>query len=111
MSHAAASLAPCQPVRADPEATARLELRALERMAVVLCEYVEQLAHQIRETGRSDSRETDLQLAVFAERRAAAERALAGGRPEPAEVRIARLQKVVEALDCSRAFFRQTQPR
>lgn len=107
MHHSAAPAFQQQRVFEDPEATTRLELRALERMAEVLCEYVEQLANQIRQRGQSRSRETDLQLAVFVERRAAAERALASRLPEPAEIRIARLQKVVDALDCSRAFFNQ----
>ncbi|HSN70771.1 MAG TPA: hypothetical protein VLT59_04650 [Steroidobacteraceae bacterium] len=89
----------------DPETTIRLELRALERMAEVLCEYVEQQASQFRDGARTGSRETRLQLAVLAERRQAAENALTSRSSEPAEIRITRLQKIVEALDCSRAFF------
>jgi len=95
----------------DRATTVSLELRALERMATVLCEYVDQLARPLRVQSHPSSRETSLQLAVFAERRDAAVRALQYASPEPAEMRIARLQKVVEALDCSRAFFHASHVR
>jgi LPS O-antigen subunit length determinant protein (WzzB/FepE family) len=109
MRNTAAPAFPYERVLEDPEATTRLELRALERMAEVLCEYVDQMSQRVKSR---DSRETDLQIAVFAERRAAARQALEQRAHEPAEMRIARLQKLVEALDCSRAFFgRATQPR
>ena len=102
MSNPAAAAFRYRRIVEDPDATTRLELRALERMAEVLCEYVEQMSRAVQSR---NSRETDLQMAVFAERREAARRVLEQRTQEPAEMRIARLQKLVEALDCSRAFF------
>lgn len=92
-------------IQQDPEITARLELRALERMVSALCEHTELLSHDLR--GREDtSREADLQLQAFEERRAQALEALRVRTGETCETRITRLQKMVEALDCSRAYFR-----
>jgi len=90
----------------DPETTARLELRALERMLGVLCEHIERLTHDARSRDKLASRETDLQLQAFAERRMQAVQLLQTDASEPQEQRIARLERVVEALDCSLAYFR-----
>jgi hypothetical protein len=91
--------------REDPE-TAYLEERALKRMARVLCEHIECLAREARLRGELRSREAQFQLEVFAERRAQAEQVLQAESSETCEIRISRLQKLVEALDCSRSYFR-----
>lgn len=92
-------------VTRDPEVTERLELRALERMVRALCEYIELRAREARSHGELDSREAELQLEAFAERRSKALETLRGGVSEPAETRIARLERAIEALDCSRSYF------
>jgi succinate dehydrogenase flavin-adding protein (antitoxin of CptAB toxin-antitoxin module) len=94
----------------DTETTARLELRALERMLGVLCEHIERLTHDARSRGELASREADLQLQAFAERRTQAVQLLHTDASEPQEQRIARLERVVEALDCSLAYFRPGGP-
>lgn len=94
-------------LRGEARETAdRLELRALERMAATLCRHVEQLADEARARGRLETREAALQLEAFAERRAQAERLLRGDSGEPLRTRIARLEKTIEALDCSRTYFK-----
>jgi len=92
--------------REDPETVARLELRALERMVSALCEHTEQLSHDVRTHSERESRETDFQLQAFEERRTQALRVLKVHTREPDETRIARLEKLVEALNCSRSYFR-----
>ena len=92
-------------IQRNAETTARLELRALERMVSVLCEHAELLSHEVR-SQEASSRETELQLEAFEERRAQALEALRIRAGEPYETRITRLEKLVEALDCSRAYFR-----
>ena len=92
-------------IQPNAETTARLELRALERMVSVLCEHAELLSHGIR-SREDSSRETDLQLQAFEERRAQALDALQVRKGETEEARITRLEKLVEALDCSRTYFR-----
>lgn len=90
----------------NPETTARLELRALEKMIGVLCEHTEKLSDDVRARGKGASRETDFQLQAFDERRMQALEVLSLQTREPCETRIARLEKLVEALDCSRTYFR-----
>ncbi|HEX7081662.1 MAG TPA: hypothetical protein VF329_11660 [Gammaproteobacteria bacterium] len=90
----------------DPQATARLELHALERMIAALCRHTARLAREAGHRGELDSREADLQLQAFAERRAQALELLKAPSSEPCEIRIARLERLVEALDQSREFFR-----
>lgn len=91
--------------REDAKATERLELHALERMIAVLCTQIEQWSQRWRAPAPG-SRETALQLEVFAERRDRALQALNAPATEPYEIRIARLEKLLEALDCSREYFR-----
>ena len=88
------------------ESVSHLELRALEKMVRVLCEYIARAARQADERGSCESREADLQLQVFLERRNEAKRVLHTDTTETQETRIARLEKIVESLDCSRAYFR-----
>lgn len=92
--------------RYDRETTGRLELRALERMIGALCADTEMLAAEAHTKGRLGSREASRQLEAFAERREKARAALANESGEPFDLRLARLEKLVEALDCSRAYFR-----
>lgn len=91
--------------RDDHETTARLELRALERMIVVLCEDIERRVSESGLRSKLAAREGSLQLAVFAERRTAALQALEPVLAESLEIRISRLERLVQALDCSRAYF------
>ena len=84
--------------------TARLELHALERMVRALCEHTEQLLAEARARGALESREADLQMLAFGERRTEAMRLL-DSTSGWTESRIARLEQLVKALDCSRAFF------
>ena len=90
--------------------TFALELRALQRMAQVLCEHIEQLISEARLRHALSSREAQLQCEVFVERRAEAERLAETSRAEPSETRIARYEKAVEALSCSRSYFLQAKP-
>jgi hypothetical protein len=96
--------------RADGDITAQLELRALERMVAALCRHVEQLAREARTRGALKCREATLQIEVYMERRRQALDVLQTDVREPCETRIARLEKHVEALDCSRAYFRTAGP-
>lgn len=92
----------------DPDATRRMELRALEKMVRALCRHTEQLCREAEARGELDSREAELQLEAFAERRAeAAQQLLEAGNGESHPIRIARLEKLVEALECSRSYFRE----
>ena len=92
-----------------PETTAHLELIALEKMTGALCEYIERLTRNAPTRKRFESREADLQLRVFEERRTQALELLEVHSCEPRETRIARLQKAVEALDCSCDYFRPSE--
>lgn len=92
--------------RYDHETTGRLELRALEKMIGALCAHVETLTDAARCRGRLGSREASLQLEAFLERRERARRLLATETSESFDVRVRRLEQLVEALDCSRSYFR-----
>ena len=87
----------------DPE-QARLE--ALERMLAALCDETRRLAHEAHSPDRPLSRETELQLMALDERREQALACLRARGPEPRQFRIGRLERLVEALDCSWAYFR-----
>ena len=91
----------------DPQRTARLEQRALEKMLNALCKHTVQLILEARSRGSDlESREADFQLQAFAERRAQAMELLKDGSREPPEIRIARLERLIDAVDRSRAYFR-----
>lgn len=92
--------------RQDPDTTEQLEARALEKMIAALCGHIEQLANAAGRRGDLGSREAEFQLQAFAERRSQALQQLQAPGRESHEIRIARLEKFVEALDCSRAYFR-----
>ena len=98
-----------QTLQRDPVVLARLEARALERMARALCEHSRQLLSAARERGALRSREANLQVEVFAERCAQAGELLQAPDAPVKESRIARLEKLVSALECSRGYFRGLQ--
>jgi hypothetical protein len=89
----------------DVEATARLEQRALEKLARVLCDHTQQLASAAGSRGALRSREASLQAQVFAERRAQALQLLDAAAPRSDESRMARLERVIQALQFSRSYF------
>jgi hypothetical protein len=89
----------------DPLVLARLEAHALERMAHALCEHARQLQAAARERGALNSREARFQVEVFAEREAQADALLRAVDAPAQESRIARLEKLISALECSRGYF------
>lgn len=91
--------------RYDDDHAARLELRALEKMLAALCADVDRLRGAAQARGTLGSRESDLQSQAFAERRRQAADLLETARPEPREMRITRLEKMVDALTRSREYF------
>lgn len=90
--------------RSDTDTTQRLEQRALERMLTVMCTQIDQACRCIADTGTA-SREVALQHAAYLERRQQALSVTKGAMNEPHHVRVARLERMVNALQCSRAFF------
>ena len=91
----------------DPQILARLEAQALERMARASCEHSRQLLAAARERGALASREASFQVEVFAERCDQAGELLQAPEVPARESRIARLEKLVNALECSRGYFRR----
>lgn len=87
------------------ETTAMLELRALEKMAAAQCRHIELLQRQAGEAGKLATREADLQRSAFEERRREALELMRSPAAEPVESRIARLERLVEALEVSRTYF------
>lgn len=81
------------------------ELAAHEQLVRALCEQVGRLIEAARSDDRLGTREARLQLAAFAERRQRALGVLDAPSDEPSWIRIGHLEKVVEALECSRVFF------
>lgn len=96
-------------LRRDPDVLARLEMRALERMARALCEHSRQLLASAQDRGALRTREASFQVDVFAERCAQAGELLAAADAPVQESRIARLERLVNALECSRGYFRALQ--
>ena len=92
--------------REDAETTERLELRALERMIAALCDHIDRVTCEARSRGALCSREADFQLQVFEERREQARETIEASANEPYRTRVGRLEHLVEALDCSRDYFR-----
>lgn len=90
----------------DPAVLARLEMRALEKMARVLCEHARQLLSAARGRGALDTREAGFQVEAFMERCAQVGVLLDVVDPPVNESRISRLEQLVGALECSRAYFR-----
>jgi hypothetical protein len=90
----------------DPVVLARLEMRALEKMARVLCEHSRQLLATARARGALGTREAGFQVEAFAERCAQVGALLDVVDAPVSESRISRLEQLVAALECSRSYFR-----
>lgn len=90
----------------DPEALARLEICALEKMARVLCEHSRQLLAAARARGALGTREAGFQVEAFAERCAQVNALLDLVEAPVTESRISRLEQLVGALECSHSYFR-----
>jgi hypothetical protein len=90
----------------DADATAALELRALEKLIRARCEQIQGLANEAGARGGLHSRESELQLEAFRERSEKALQALETVSSESREIRIARLEDLAQALECSGDFFR-----
>ena len=86
--------------------TTGLELRALEKMVAALCRHTELLRREAEAAGELGSREAELQRLAFEERRREAMRLMREVSPEPPSTRIGRLERVVEALEASRSYFK-----
>lgn len=89
----------------DPDLTASLEQRALEKLALVLCSHTQQLALAARSRGALASREAGLQAEVFAERHAQVMNLLDTYAPEASEPRMARLERLIQGIEFSRHYF------
>lgn len=98
-----------QTLQRDPQVLAHLEARALEKMARALCEHSRQLLAAARARGALRSREANLQVEVFTERCAQAGELLQAVDAPAKESRIARLEQLVSALECSCGYFRELQ--
>jgi hypothetical protein len=96
-----------QILQKDPLVLASLEARALERMARALCEHSRQLLAAARTRGALGSREANLQVEVFTERCNQVGELLKADEAPAQESRLAKLEKLVGALECSRGYFRQ----
>lgn len=88
----------------DTDTTQRLEQRALERMLTAMCRQIDMAC---RKTAGADtaSREAALQHAAYLERRQQALSTAQSAASEPHHIRVARLERLVNALQCSRAYF------
>jgi len=83
-----------------------LELRALEKMAAALCRHAELLWREASEAGRPITREAALHRQAFEERRREAMRLTKACADEPSPLRIAKLERLIEALEVSRDYFK-----
>ena len=85
--------------------TADLELRALQKMSAALCRHIELLWREATRDGAL-GREAELHWQAFEERRKEAMRLGKASSGESVASRIARLERLVEALEVSRAYFK-----
>lgn len=90
----------------DNEVTDQDRLEALEHMLGVMCEYLTGLVEDTREVGAIASREAQLQLEAFEERRHRALVTLDEKQHGPLPVKIGKLERLVEALECSWVYFK-----
>lgn len=88
------------------EPTAELELRALEKMAAALCRHCELLWRKAAADRGPPSREAELHWAAFEERRKEAMRLRRTPTGEPSVLMVARLERLIEALEVSRDYFK-----
>ena len=82
------------------------EICVLEKMLEARCAEIESLVESASRTRDEATREQDFQLQAFAERRDQALQQLTSGLEEPRNARVARLERSLEGLECSREFFR-----
>jgi|SRR5690554_3021802 hypothetical protein len=91
----------------EPAAISELELRALEKMAAALCRHCELLWRKAAAAERGPpSREAELHWAAFEERRKEAMRLRRTPTGEPSVLMVARLERLIEALEVSRDYFK-----
>ena len=90
----------------QPSNATRLELRALEKMAAALCRHAELLWCEAANADGPIPREAMLHRQAFEERRREAMRLTKAPGDEPSALRIARLERLIEALEVSRAYFK-----
>jgi len=89
----------------EGDTAADLELRALEKMTAALCRHIELLLRSATESGAL-GREAELHRQAFEERRKEAMRLVKTPGSEPIATRIARLERLIEALEVSRTYFK-----
>ncbi len=89
----------------EPEVTEQARLEALERVLNEMCAHLTELVEKTLEIDALDSRETRLQREAFEERRDRAREILTDTRDRPLPVKIGNLERIVEALECSSAYF------
>ena len=74
-------------------------------MAAALCRHIELLHREARDAGEPATREEELQRRAFEERRRDAIALTRSPASEPVAGRIARFERLVEALEVSREYF------
>lgn len=92
--------------RRESATATHLELRALEKMAAALCRHAELLWREASEAGRPITREAALHRQAFEERRREAMRLTKSGSEQSSPLRIAKLERLIEALEVSRDYFK-----
>ncbi len=81
------------------------QLETLETMLIEMCARLTEIVEATFEDDTVEARETRLQLEAFEERRSRALRSLGDERHGPLPIRIGRLKRLVEALECSWDYF------
>ncbi len=92
------------------EESEQLRLHALENKLRGLCDHVASLVDDAREHEPLATREASFQLEAFAERRSKALEYLIAEHHEPCCIQLGNLEKLLEALECSRKFFAAKAP-
>jgi hypothetical protein len=87
------------------EGSEQLQLYALQQMLRALCEHVARLVENANSCESLGTREADFQRQAFDERRGKALRHLNTEHREPIWMQIGDLERLIEAVDCSREFF------
>ena len=96
--------------RQDRDDSEQLRLHALEKKLRALCDHVVRLVDDARGHESLAAREASLQLEAFAERRSKALEYLNVEHREPCCIQLGNLEKLLEALECSRKFFAAKAP-
>ena len=89
----------------NSEIVEQAQVRALEGMLGVLCEYLSGLVDRSLPREELETREARFQLEAFEERRRRALEYLDAGQDGPLVVKIGNLERLVEALECSWVYF------